>query len=230
MTRDRIFRLIFAFGGAALLIGLGVWQVQRLAWKNALIAQAEAQLSAPPVDIETLRGLPPEDLNFRSARLTGAAMPSREITMLHSQRPQGVGFRYLTPFRLEDGAVMLVDRGFVPKDPEEPVAVPPPPEGVVTIEGKLRRFFDRGALTPENDPARNIWFAHDLDEMADYIGAPLALEAVLVQTDPPEGRWPMRTKVNADMRNFHLPYAITWFSMAALWLLLSWVWLRRKPG
>jgi len=217
--RRYLFALIAGLGGAAVLVALGLWQLQRLDWKEGVLAEIEARIGAAPVAVPAAPD-PARDLYLPVAvtGITGA----RELHVLVSQKVQGAGFRIVTAFETPEGRRILLDRGFVH---DEAKTAPRPPERL-TVTGNLHWPDDRDGFTPDNDPDANFWFARDLPEMA----AALGTEPVLVvarATDPPQaGIAPL--PVGPDgIPNNHLGYAVQWFGMAVVWLGMTALLIRR---
>ncbi len=207
--------LMFGLAGVAILIGLGVWQVQRLAWKSAILAQIEAQIAADPVPL--LSG-PLEEFQAVEAegRITG-----EEAHVLTSIKPIGAAFRIVSVFET-GGRRVLLDRGAVPVEDKD--APRPPVEARIT--GNFRTVQETDSFTPDPDLARNYWFARDVPAMA----AALDTEPLLVilrtttEADPPVRPQPVDT---AGIPNNHLQYALTWFSLALAWAGMTGLWLWR---
>lgn len=218
------FLMIFGLGGAAILISLGIWQVQRLAWKEAMIADIEARIAAAPV---ALPGAPdPETDNYLPVSVTGTFRPDF-LKVLVSQKQIGAGYRIITPLVLEDRTI-LVDRGFVP------VAEAPEPGGAAiqvlqTVVGNLQWPQETDGFTPEPDMTENIWFARDVPAMADALGTDPVLVVQRVASEAGSSLTPLPVDTSA-IPNDHLQYAITWFSLAAIWLAMTFYFLRRKPA
>jgi surfeit locus 1 family protein len=204
---------IIALSGFVVLIGLGVWQVDRLVWKGELIAYREAQLAAPVVVLGDLSALD-DDLAFRRVAVSGVFLHDREIYLAASHN-QKIGFRVITPLRRADGSVVLIDRGFVPSGArpawlrEEGLV-----GGMVTIEGVIRESPRRGSLTPDNDPDKNYWFWFDFAAMAAFAG--VEAPAFVVEAGPAgnPGGLPIGSDLKIELRNDHLSYAVTWFILA----------------
>lgn len=200
--------LLFGIGGVAVLLALGVWQMQRLEWKRGILAEIEARVAAAPValpsapDAEAHRYLP-----VRAIGTTGAD----ELHVLVSIRGVGPGYRIVTPFATE-GRVILLDRGFV-RETEKDILRPPK---AMTVTGNLHWPEEIDRFTPKPDLGRNIWFARDVSAMAGILETePVLLIARTVsETGPPVMPLPVDT---SGIPNDHLEYAITWFSLAAVW-------------
>ena len=201
---------IFGIVGVAILVSLGVWQMQRLDWKQAVLADIEARIAADPVpvpaapDAEADRYLPVE--------VTGR-FGDQVIRVLVSQRGLGAGYRLISPFETGDGRRLLVDRGVIRTADETPAA----PAGEVTVTGNLHWPEERDGFTPENDLDANIWFAREVPVLAGHFGTEpvLVIARVLAPAEPAVTPLPVSTE---GIPNDHLNYAITWFSLAAVWL------------
>lgn len=211
MTRI-IFFLAVGLGGAAVLISLGVWQVQRLGWKNDLLARIEAQIGADPVPL--VEALEPEFRRYAPVQMTGT-FGADHIRMLASRKTTGPVYRIIRSFETDAGRAVLVDTGWQPQSRDVAEA----PTGTLTVTGNLDNPIEADGFTPKPDLAGNIWFARDVPAMA----AALQTDPVLVVLrQAPEPAvdlgvtpWPVDT---INIPNDHLQYAITWFSLAAIWV------------
>lgn len=185
----------------AVLIGLGVWQLQRRTEKLRLIAQVERNLAAPPAPLTIVEA-------YRRVRLSGRFRHDRE-TRVKAVTKRGEGFWLLTPLIGERGTV-LVNRGFVPA---QPVAIERP-AGRVTITGLLRLSEPDGGFLRGNDPASDRWFSRDVAAIARAKRfGPVA--PYFVDADAGSG-YPIGGLTVVRFRNNHLVYALTWFALAAL--------------
>lgn len=224
----------------AILIGLGTWQLDRLAWKEGLIAQIEARAFGEPGDI------PPEvawgdfskdEQEYRRVRVTGAFDHADEVAVhgLLAGRTRGQplqGFYLLTPLRLETGATLVVNRGFVPTPLRDDAARP---DGAVTLEGLVRASEDQTPFVPDNDSDADDWFTRDIAAIAQAKGfervAPFYVDAVL---DENGAEWPRGGATVLEPANNHLQYAATWFGLAAVlsvvFAVFSRTWLRGRRG
>ncbi len=216
-----LFLIIVGLGGAAILLSLGVWQMQRLAWKEAMIADINARILADPV---TLPAQPdPEKDAFLPVTVTGT-FEGDTLRVLVSQKEVGAGYRLITAMETVNDRI-LVDRGFVSVDDKSV----PTPEGLVTVTGNLHWPQETDRFTPEADFDLNIWFARDVDDLA----AALAAEPILVVARDLSVPDSVVTPLPVDtsrIPNDHLNYAITWFSLAAIWLAMSILFMRRRRG
>jgi surfeit locus 1 family protein len=219
MTRHPAFwPTFFAVPAFLVLLGLGTWQVERLHWKEGLIAQRHAAVTAPAIDLpKTLEEAKP--LEFRHVRASGTFLHDKELFIGATADSGTVGYHVMTPLRRADGLYLLVNRGFVPsemKDPGKRAAGEVP--GEVTVEGLLR-LPPPGKpawYIPDNSPARNYWFYVDPKAMAEAAGVPALLPFYVDAGPAPNpGGWPRGATTLLELPNNHLQYAITWYAIAA---------------
>ena len=224
----------------AILVSLGVWQLQRLAWKEALIARIAARIHQPPAPLPPMTqwaGLKPDDYEYRHVAARGHYLPG-EILVFRSSAPNvadsniGPGYQVMTPFALSGGGTLLVNRGFAPlawKD--QPALRTAPPSGEVEISGLMREPEDRNAFTPADEPAKNLFYTRDPAAMAAALKlqnpAPFALD---LDADPASKGWPHGGATELNIPNNHLSYAWTWFGLAAtlVGVFGVWAWGRAK--
>ncbi|MFO7855763.1 MAG: SURF1 family protein [Paracoccaceae bacterium] len=212
MTRRIWQALIFGLVGTAILLSLGVWQVQRLSWKQGLIAELEAKLAEPP---GPLPDSPSERAHeYSRVRVEGRFGPE-ELHVITSARRWGPGFRVIAPFETAEGRRVLVDRGYVPDEAKDAARAP----GEATVTGALLWPDETGFDTPEPDREANIWFARDTPAMAEALGT--APVMIVAEGDAEDGTFPVPQPVTVNVRNDHLQYAVTWFGLAAIWIVMT---------
>ncbi len=224
--RSALFLIIVGLGGAAILIGLGTWQVQRLAWKQGVIADIEARIVAEPVALPD--DLDPENDAYLPIKTQGFIGPEH-LRVLVSQKQEGAGYRIISPLWFgnngdPEGAIM-VDRGFIPADVRGIVLY----QGGTLKEviGNLQWPQETDSFTPEPDEAKNIWYARDVERMAKALGTrPVLLVAREIYL--PHGKITPMPVDTSRIPNNHLQYAITWFSLAFIWLAMSLYFVRRR--
>ena len=220
MTRARGARpphlALAALPTFAALLALGFWQLERLDWKTALIANRAAALARPPV------AAPSDDARFaafdyRRVTLEGRLDHGRELHLAAISARGDGGYRVLTPLIREGAAsAVLVNRGWVPYARKDPASRPEHrPEGRLVLEGVAVRPRTKGLFDAKNDPAANTWYWPDLAAMADVTG--LKLAPVIVNAIPAAGAagYPRAEPSRVRLANDHLGYAITWFALAA---------------
>lgn len=200
-----------------LLIGLGVWQIERRTWKLALIAQTERQLRAAPVAAPPPSAPIDADDAYKPVVATGRYRAGAD-TYVQAVTDLGGGFWVLTPFDTDRGFTVLVNRGFVPADQRGKVAPPTAPQ---SIRGLLRLTEPGGGFLRSNDPAGDRWYSRDLAAIAEarHLGrvAPYFIDA----SEPRTG-WPRGGMTVVRFRNSHLVYALTWFGLALLVAVMAW--------
>lgn len=222
MARRLILPLLFGILGTAILAALGTWQLERMRWKEAVIARIEARLAADPVPV-------PADANaqehqYLRVRAEGEIAPG-ELHVYTSHPPHGVGYRVIAPLVLGDGRRVLLDRGFVPigaKDDARPL-------GPVTVGGVLHWPQEVDRFTADPDLDENIWFARDPEAMAAALDAEPVL-LVVAETSIEGG--PMPVPVTVNIPNRHLEYVVTWYGLALVWagMTVYWLWrIVRRP-
>lgn len=232
----RIWQVLIAtILGVTLLVGLGAWQLQRLAWKEALIAERDARLTAAPISLdEALKEFDADrPVEFLKVRAEGAFQNDAELFVLTTEG--GVpGFQIVTPFASRDGVVVLVDRGFIPEPLKDAKRRPETqPSGELEVTGIVRRHVrGRGPFTPDNDTAGNIWYWWDIPAMLafaqvapDQRVAPFVLHLLPVAGGGKTLPSPVAT--DEDLVNNHLQYALTWFALAALLIGMSGLLIRQ---
>lgn len=207
----------------ALLIGLGVWQLQRRTWKLALIAQTERQLRKPPV------AAPPPGLTVQAGDVykplvaTGRYRAAAD-TYVQAVTELGGGFWVMTPFDTTRGFTILINRGFVPADQRGRT---PPSPGVQTVRGLLRLPEPGGGFLRHNDPAAGRWYSRDVAAIATAQRIrPVA--SYFIDASGPTTGWPRGGLTVVRFHNSHLVYAFTWFGLALLVAVMAWRARRRE--
>lgn len=217
------FLAVIGLGGAAILVSLGVWQVQRLAWKENLIADIETRIAADPVPLPTKVDRVSDA--YLPVKVTGVLSPDY-VQVLVSKKNVGAGYRIIRPMILEDDRIM-VDMGFVTTAKAADLSY----EGgqPETVTGNLQWPRESDSFTPAPDFDNNIWFARDVEALAQTLDTRpiLIVRREASQAEGPVS--PMPVDTNA-IPNDHLQYAITWFSLAAIWSAMTVFFLRRAPA
>lgn len=207
------------------LVGLGVWQVQRLAWKEGLLAQIARTSAAAPIP------LPDSAVLFQRVQVSGRLEAGRLLFGAEVRdMPAGpvLGEQLVVPLLRADGPPVLVDLGWVPD--KAAVAIP---GGVVTVTGFVRPPERPGWLSATDDPKGRRFYTLDPPAMAAALGLPRVAPLTLVATAPPAGGTPMPGIAPApvgappELPNNHLSYALTWFGLAGTLVVVFGVWARR---
>ena len=239
-TRNRSWRslLLPALLAFALLVALGTWQIERKAWKEALIAALAQRLAPPPQTLPAARDWTKLDRagdEYRWVKFTARFDNAREALVFAAAtafRPDvtSPGYWVFTPARLADGSVVIVNRGFVPDARRDPQSRP---QGQIAepveIAGALRWPDERHWFTPADDAAHNLWFARDPAGIATAKGldpktgaiAPFYVEQ---EAPAPSGGLPQPGKLVVVLPDNHLQYALTWFGLAAVLVVVFGFW------
>lgn len=217
--RRILFLLIFGVTGLAVLVSLGIWQVRRLAWKEGVLAEIETRIAADPVPLPAHPD--PEADRYLPVIVTGE-MGTPEVHVLVSVKRVGAGYRIIAPFVTEDGRRVMVDRGFVPTPAKNDTRA----LGPMTVTGNLHWPDEIDSYTPDNDVAGNIWFSRDVPTLAAHLDTEPVLIIARSQTDDHVTPLPVDT---SGIPNDHLQYAVTWFGLALVWLVMT-VYFLWRPG
>jgi surfeit locus 1 family protein len=223
-----------ALAALAVLIGLGVWQLERLQWKEGLIAEIEARSTGAPITIAEALAIAHQgrDPDYYRVRVEGRFHHDKERYLFAQSLADGTpGWHVITPLETTGGDMVLVDRGFVPDVLKEASSrASGQVEGVVTVTGIVRSPEIQGSFVPDNEPEANRWFWRDLGAMARSMFpegtvemAPFFLDAE--KSDVPGG-WPEGGQTRLELPNNHLQYAITWFLLALCLLVIYAVYVR----
>jgi surfeit locus 1 family protein len=228
VKRDIVTASAFAFVGFAILCGLGIWQLERRAWKEKLIADLSARISARPQPLSAS----PQQANdeYRAVRVRVEFVAGEQAfvyTPGSAFRPDapGAGYWVMAPARTAGGTV-VINRGHVPPDKRDTVA--PPPSGEIDIVGALRWPEEGGLFTPTDEPANNVWYRRDPATIAAAKSWGPVAPFYIEQESPQLAGAPKAGSLAVRLPNKHLQYAITWFGLAAALAAVYLVWLRSR--
>jgi surfeit locus 1 family protein len=229
----RLIPTLVTVPGVLILLALGTWQVERLHWKEGLIARRDAAVAAapvaPPRTLDEAR-----DLEFHHVAADGIFQNDKELFLAASSDNGDSGYQVVTPLKMADGQTLFVNRGFIPLDLKDRAKrAAGEPAGTLRVAGLLRvppagkpSFF-----LPDNRPDLNLWFWVDLPAMArqDGIADPAPFYIDADKTPNPAG-WPKGGVTRLDLPNDHLQYAITWFSLAIALVVIYVLYHRRTAS
>ncbi|MBV2142571.1 SURF1 family protein [Falsochrobactrum sp. TDYN1] len=222
----------------AILLVLGTWQVQRLLWKETLIASTQQRIHEQPLPLDAMEKAYREDgtVEYRPITVSGTFMHPGERHFLATHAGEA-GFYVYTPLLLEDGRFVLVNRGFVPYDKKDPeTRLDGQLDGPVSITGLARDPLKQkpSSLIPDNDLAKNVFYWKDWAAMAESAGLPALDETVpfFIDADdkPNPGGLPKGGVTIIDFPNNHLQYAVTWYglALALIGVVGTWLWRHRR--
>lgn len=224
LTRARIAAiLIIGFAALGVLVSLGAWQVERLRWKEGLIATIDARIHAPPIDVAEVarRAAGGQDIDYVPVEAKGRFLYDGERYFL-ATREGAAGWHVLTPMLIADNAVVFVNRGFVPyerKDPATRAAGNAPGDTAITGLARTAPTEKPNMFVPDNDPAQNAFFWRSVPDMAEGLSLPAGSRLLPFLVDAGPGQLspdaPIGGTTVVEIPNSHLAYAITWFSLAA---------------
>jgi len=226
--RRAVWFTVFAVLGVIGLAALGTWQIQRLEWKENLIAQREAGMDAAPMvagDVTV-----PGDA-YRRVALTGRFDHAHEFFLTGRTQRGKPGYHVVTPLITPDGTAILVDRGWIPLEARDPGTRPGGQvEGTVSFTGLVRDPAGPSLFTPDNDTEANYWFWPDLATMAAEAGLEGEAETAWYAMAGHDAPWdmPVPHEFEIDLRNDHLQYALTWYALAVALAVIAWLYRRRR--
>ena len=211
MFKKLFFPLTLGIVGCSILVVLGTWQINRLEWKTNVLTEIERKLSADPIELPDT--VEKSEDQYRSIRMEGKFL-EKELHVLTSIKFKGPGYRIIAPFLGNDGRVVMVDRGFV-KESEKSKSRSLESTSIIA---NLLWPDEIDSFTPQPNLGLNIWFARELDKMAQELNSePILL--VLRETEVLKGPEPQPIGINIP--NNHLGYAVTWFALAFVWFCMT---------
>lgn len=227
--RPTFWATFFTVPTLLILLGLGTWQLDRLQWKEALIAERQAGFAAAPTPLPA-NDAAAHGLLWRRVSVTGSFRHDQEIYLAARSMRGNVGYHVLTPFDHADGKTVLVNRGWVSNEKKEPATrAEGLLSGTITVEGIATPGGQRNWLTPENNAEKNVWLWTDIPAMAGHLGRPLQPVVVEAVATPNPGGFPIGGQTRITLPNDHLQYALTWYMIAAGLIAIYVVYHRRKP-
>ena len=219
-ARPSLWLTILSLTAFVVLMALGVWQVERRAWKLALIERVEQRVHAPAQPLPSSAswpGITAASDEYRHVSLEGHFLHDRE-TLVQAVTEEGPGYWVLTPLKRDDGTAILINRGFVPSERREAsTRQAGNPDGRVEVTGLLRITEPKGGFLRNNVPQHNRWYSRDVGAIAAARDlqrvAPFFIDA---DAGSQSGSGPIGGLTVIRFPNNHLIYALTWFALALL--------------
>ena len=229
---------VFAIVGVAILVGFGLWQLDRKVWKENLIATLTTRLDRAPENLTPRASWPrlvPEGAEYTRVTFPAEFLEGQEALVYTAGSPlrpdvKGPGYWVFAPAQLAGGSIVLVNRGFVPLERKDAATrAGGAPRGTVEIVGVLRWPETRGLFTPADDVKGNVWYLRDPKAMAEAKKWVSAAPFYIDQEAPvPPGGLPLPGKLAIALPANHLQYAITWFGLALALAGVYVTWLARR--
>ena len=209
---------IFVFFSILIFCSLGTWQIYRLQWKLNLINEIENGLKAEPVTYSRTN-----IKNYQRIKVSGKLRIEKQI-FLYSLNENGVpGFDIITPLNTRANEIILINRGWIKKNLRNNEKIND--FNIVNFNGILKKITKSNPFKPKNDLINNIWYTLDINDLQSHMGYKLDKYILFIQDD--YNKLIIPKKVDADLPNNHLKYALTWYSIA-LSILLYFLYFRQK--
>jgi cytochrome oxidase assembly protein ShyY1 len=242
MNARRLAFGLFTLAMVAVLVGLGVWQLQRRAEKHALIAALDERLALAPVALPQAgawNGLSAAKDEFRRVTFTATYAPLPDAMVYSAGSAvrddiSGPGAWAFLPARLASGEIVAVNAGFVQNTMQDRAQQDRAASRLVTgqpvtLTGYLRFPEAAGLMTPREDAAKRLWFVRDVPAMARALGwGSIAPFYVDLEAPAPDSGIPKPGPLHVRLKDDHLQYAITWFGLAAVVVIAFGFWLRAQ--
>ncbi|WP_122072907.1 SURF1 family protein [Pseudophaeobacter sp. EL27] len=218
-----IFLSVIGGLGLATLLGLGTWQVQRLAWKQAVLDTIETRVAASPVAVP--QNPTEQDDRYRAVSAAGE-LGGKDLHVFWVTKNAATGYRVITALELSDGRRLLLDRGFILAAEKNSARR----SGAVSVTGNLLWPDEGDWTTPAPEVDANILYARDVAYMASRLDTEPVL--IVARSISPETSVTPQPVSTAGIPNNHLQYAITWFSLAFIWAAMtaSFLWRSRAKS
>jgi len=199
-----------------IMLGLGVWQLQRLQWKTEIMARIAERTAQAPANFEGGLSWDESKDEYLRVRLRGSFVHDKELYLAARSRNNNVGFHVITPLVLTNGMAVLVNRGWVPSERKDPATRPEGQiKGETDVTALVRLTQKQGMMQPDNDAAKNVWFYIDVEEMKKASGVATEIDYWFeADAAPNPGGFPIGGQTRITLVNDHLQYAVTWFVFA----------------
>jgi surfeit locus 1 family protein len=218
LKRLFLFQLFVALF-ITLFCALGTWQLYRLQWKMELISEITFGLNSTPVAYSNSI-----KKNYQRVVSNGSYKFKNQIYLYSLNEKGKPGFDVITPFETIGKEIVLVNRGWIPKELKELSEINPI-QGSTKVTGLLRKIYKANIFKPDNDIDGNIWFSVNLNDLEKFTGKKFS--NFIIYLEDPDVEAPLPRKITVDVPNNHLKYAITWYSIA-ISILFYYLYFRKK--
>jgi surfeit locus 1 family protein len=218
LKRLFLFQLFLALFIAS-FCALGTWQLYRLQWKMELISEITFGLNSTPVKYSNSI-----KKNYQRVVSDGFYNFKDQIYLYSLNQKGKPGFDVITPFETFGKEIVLVNRGWIPKELKELPEINSI-QGSTKVTGLLRKIYKANIFKPNNDIKDNIWFSVNLKDMEKFTGKKFS--NFIIYLEDFDAKVPLPRKITVDVPNNHLKYAITWYSIA-ISILLYYLYFRKK--
>jgi len=206
-----------------LCFSLCIWQVKRLYWKKDLIENIENAYNSEAININTLSG----DLNkfiFKKIYLEGYFLNEKNMFLGPRVFNDKVGYSLITPFMLDDSRYVLINRGWIKEK-----KINTNKNKKISVKGIIKEANLKNIFTPRNNKKKNLWYYIDIEQMSEFTGLNI-IKGVFLDlistSELQEYAIPNNSKIK--LSNNHLQYSVTWFFLGIVFLIMNYIYLRKK--
>lgn len=209
--------------GVAILCSLGFWQFARLQWKQELISTINAEYGVDSAAVHLSAKDIMQPVLFKRGQIFGQYHHDKEIRISSRVHESIPGYHIVTPFSLDGGAIILVNRGWIPIEEERnDDFLVRRPTGHVTLLGGLREPQGTSSFVPHNNPENDVWYRIDIQQIETVRGVSnvspnvFYVEALIQAQTPSLGKYPIVQQSRLTLNNNHAQYTFFWFTMAVM--------------
>ena len=219
MKRVFLFQLFVVFFITIFCV-LGTWQLYRLQWKLELIQEITFGLKSSPIEYSNSI-----KKNYQRVNATGKFNFDKQIYLYSLNDSGKPGYDVITPFRTNKNENVLVNRGWIDKGLKENASINPGVKSEQEIVGLLRKIYKPNIFKPDNDLINNIWFSINLEDLKAVTGEQFYDFIIFLENN--QSKTPLPRKINIDVPNNHLKYAITWYAIS-ISIIFYYLYFRKK--
>jgi surfeit locus 1 family protein len=230
--RPNIWATVVVIPALAALIALGVWQLQRREWKHDLLARIAAERAAPPRDLADVLNGPEDQRAYAHVFVEGTISAAPTVQLFAPEGQGAANYRIIAPLHRDFQFSILVDLGSVTEAEKAKLGlagVPPGARGVRRIEGILRPSETPGWMDAEPDLNNNRWYVRDVPRMAKTMAVSNPPPFILQSETPNAGGLPRPVPFQPELADNHLSYAVTWFSLALILVVIYVLFHLKRP-